>query len=146
SNLTDELGLGAGGDDGSFPEPTFDSSALDSGIELDASPPPPPLRDASPPPPPIDAFPPPPPPIDATPPPPPPADAGCGPTTCPRGCCQHDGTCFTNMGVGPGPCGTNGEQCIQCNQTCFMGACGMLVNNCGPSNCKGCCAGTGACS
>jgi hypothetical protein len=80
--------------------------------------------------------------------PPPFEDAGtCGSFDC-DGCCQGDGTCLSlsNMPLGPGLCGANGEACTVCNQFCYMGACGNLDSNCGPSSCAGCCAGNGACS
>ena len=82
---------------------------------------------------------------DALRPPPPPTDGGCGPTTCPNGCCDAQGRCIdppTDQ-----ECGGLGDQCTACapGDSCKGGpagpggACGHAQPSCGPSNCKGCC-------
>lgn len=77
-------------------------------------------------------------------------DAGapslCNSTTCPKGCCQTDGTCvmsFDNTSA----CGYGGEACAVCapGDVCSA-ACWHNQTNCGPSNCAGCCFGVSMCA
>jgi hypothetical protein len=71
-------------------------------------------------------------------------DAGCGPATCPNGCCDANGECVTPTDQS---CGLFGEACTSCgpNQYC-KGSCITPTTNCGPENCGGCCAGASACA
>ena len=69
-------------------------------------------------------------------------DARCSPGNCPNGCCNSEGFCVdppTNEF-----CGGHGEVCFSCGAgQCEVESCSTMVNNCGPSNCGGCCVGTG---
>jgi hypothetical protein len=75
-------------------------------------------------------------------------DAACGPANCPKGCCNGDGFC-----VDPPTaqfCGAQGKVCISCGQGQCVGGgavgtmCDRAQPDCGPSNCAGCCVGSGA--
>ena len=69
----------------------------------------------------------------------------CNASTCPKGCCSASDQCLN--GAATNACGTGGEACQDCQaegfQFCYetTQTCGTAVNNCGPSNCKGCCVG-----
>ncbi len=69
----------------------------------------------------------------------------CNASTCPKGCCNASNECLNGAAVDA--CGTGGEACQNCQaegfEFCYetTQACGNAVNNCGPTNCKGCCVG-----
>lgn len=71
----------------------------------------------------------------------------CNATTCPSGCCDAGGAC--QPGTGQSACGAAGATCVQCTAQQFCNAskkCETLPTTaCGPSNCNGCCDGTGKC-
>jgi hypothetical protein len=70
----------------------------------------------------------------------------CGPTTCPEGCCDSEGTCLD--GRKDKACGVVGASCTDCTQTGLTCAPqGFCYNgpHCGPDNCAGCCDATGIC-
>lgn len=72
------------------------------------------------------------------------AATACNPQNCAQGCCAGD-TCVTN--ITPQQCGSSGQACVQCqpDESC-KGVCFKPVQNCGPSNCQGCCLGSGDCA
>ena len=69
----------------------------------------------------------------------------CNASTCPKGCCSASGECLNGAAIDA--CGTGGEACQNCQaegfEFCYetTQACGNAVNDCGPTNCKGCCVG-----
>jgi hypothetical protein len=74
-------------------------------------------------------------------------DATCGPGNCAMGCCNADGFCVdppTDQS-----CGSQGGVCFSCGAGQCVGggdpgaSCFDMDPNCGPSNCAGCCVGTG---
>jgi hypothetical protein len=72
----------------------------------------------------------------------PPSDSGCGPATCPNGCCAPEGTCSTTLDEQA--CGYFGEACTMCSllSLCQGGACVAGYGpwaKCGPGTCTGCC-------
>jgi hypothetical protein len=88
-------------------------------------------------------------------------DARCGPSNCGTGgggaCCREDGFCVTDDSTGAF-CGFSGRPCFSCApNTCAVGYdltndsmpvaefafCVRMQSSCGPSNCEGCCQGSG---
>jgi hypothetical protein len=71
-------------------------------------------------------------------------DAGCGPATCPNGCCDANGECVTPSEQA---CGLFGEACTSCGPNGYCkGGCITPTTNCGPQNCGGCCVGPNYCA
>lgn len=74
------------------------------------------------------------------------AASGCGPLTCPSGCCVG-GNCV--QGRDDKACGSGGGSCADCasrGQTCDASTSSAVrcvgTESCGPQNCGGCCLGT----
>lgn len=78
----------------------------------------------------------------------------CGPSTCPNGCCDRNGTCRT--GGDTQACGSRGQKCSDCIANGFTSCdvprgkvCTRSSDNCGPTDCfGGCCSfdgGRGTC-
>lgn len=69
----------------------------------------------------------------------------CNALTCPTGCCSTINgkpTCIS--GVSSGACGSGGQACADCTQSgqlCDATTHQCQNSQCGPNNCKGCCAG-----
>jgi hypothetical protein len=65
----------------------------------------------------------------------------CGPGNC-AGCCDSNGLC--EEGNVTNACGANGLSCQTCtlSQTCELGQCATISQQCSPSNCNGCCNGS----
>jgi hypothetical protein len=69
--------------------------------------------------------------------------ASCGPSTCPTGCCDANGTCRTGRDVRA--CGSIGGTCSDCVADGFSlcttsRVCGREDPKCSPSTCSGCCS------
>jgi hypothetical protein len=71
--------------------------------------------------------------------------AACGVATCPDSCCLPDGSCALNESNLA--CGTGGQACVVCAPDEFCkGRCNKYQDNCGPSNCAGCCENSNICA
>ncbi|HVH47459.1 MAG TPA: hypothetical protein VM925_34225 [Labilithrix sp.] len=69
--------------------------------------------------------------------------SACGPSTCPDGCCDANGTCRTGSDVRA--CGSVGGRCSDCVATGFdrctrSRVCGREDVSCSSATCAGCCA------
>lgn len=72
------------------------------------------------------------------------AECGCGPNTCPGGCCDG-ATCVLIADQDDGRCGSGGEVCNDClAQGLDCNGTGQCICAAG-SNCNGCCAGPQEC-
>jgi len=67
---------------------------------------------------------------------------GCGPATCPDGCCDPSGTCLGPSSQSHNGCGTAGAVCAACapGETCSNATC-----SCGGAQCAGCCSDSNTC-
>lgn len=75
------------------------------------------------------------------------AEAGCGPSTCPSGCCDAEGSC--RPGFTDPECGSYGAACLDCavkGQSCdpAVHACSESTP-CWAATCLGCCDAKGQC-
>lgn len=69
---------------------------------------------------------------------------GCGPANC-DSCCLPDGTCASFLSKLA--CGAGGQACMVCAPGEFCkGGCVGYQDNCGPSNCAGCCENSDLCA
>ena len=71
--------------------------------------------------------------------------AACSAATCPDSCCLPDGSCALNESNLA--CGTGGQACTVCaSDAVCKGVCTKYQDDCGPSNCPGCCENSNICA
>ena len=72
-------------------------------------------------------------------------DPGCGPASCPNGCCSFDeGRQRCLSGTEASACGSGGRACSDCEEqgrACDTATRACSTTRCDATNCKGCCVG-----